>query len=231
MARHDRIAALSVVAAALGAGWLMHAVPASASGPSAPATRQADQKIATLNAFLVVEKMVQSDRYKPSRETQMKEYQGNMETVKGELELLVKDIVAAGQDSEKGKALIQQYQVRKREADQLEQELQLKAAEFNTQQLAEAYRLVIETANQLADKGGYTHVIATRGIASEPLRSNNVAAAVQEILARPVVRFPAGDDLTDAVAKELKVDTVVTEGDPAAAPAVQTPAPEATPPK
>ncbi len=227
MARHDRIAALTLAAAVLGAGWMMHPAAATATGNAAP-VRMQEQRLATINVFQVVEKMVQSDRYKPAREAMMKEYQDKLDAPKREIESLVKDIIAAGQDSEKGKALIPQYQARKREADQLEQELQGKAAEFNTQQLGEAYRIVVETANQLAEKGGYTHVIASRGVAAEPLHSTNVAAAVQEILARPMVKFPSADDLTDAVAKELKVDLVKTESD-APAPGAEAPAPAPAP--
>lgn len=216
MPRQDRIAAISVIAAALAAGWLMHAGPASARTGSGVelALVHAEQRIATINTFAIVEKMVQSDRYKPARDAQMKDFQARMTGARGELEALVKDITTAGQDTDQGKALIQQYQVRKREAEQLDEELQMKAAELSTQQLAEAYRLVVETANAVAEKSGYTHVIATRGLATEPLQGSNLAAAVQQILARPMVRFPAGDDLTDVVAKELKVESPAAAATP-----------------
>lgn len=204
MVRLDRLALVCVSAGILGAGWMVHR--AGASGPAA--AFRAEQHIATVNVFKVVEKLVQSDRYRPAREAMMKEYDVKLAAAQQELEQLYGKINAAGRESDEGKALIGQFQSRQREAQQLDQELQAKAAEFNTQQLSEAYRIAVETVNELAAKGGYTHVIATRGAVSEPLVSTNVAAAVQEILARPAIIYPAADDLTEAVARALKVDSV-----------------------
>ncbi|HRJ50471.1 MAG TPA: OmpH family outer membrane protein, partial [Phycisphaerales bacterium] len=172
---------------------------------------RSDQRLATVNMFHIVEKMVQSERYRPARETMMKEFQTRLEAAKREIESLYNEIMQAGQDSDKGRALIPQFQTRQREAQQLEEELQVRAGEFNTQQLAEAYRLATETVAMLAKQGGYTHVLSTRGVASEPIRGTNVAAAVQEIMARPVVVFPEADDLTERAITELQLTGVTTD--------------------
>ncbi len=220
------LALIAGLAAVLAAGFILRTSPAIAVAAPAP-SHQAEQRFASINAFQAVEKMVQSDRYRPARETLMNDLKMRLEVPQNEIASIAKEIMAAGQDSDRGRSLMPTYQNKNRELQQLRQELEEKAGEFNTQQLAEAYRLVVETADKIASDRGYTHVIATRGLANEPLKSTNVAAAVQEILARPLVRFPAGDDLTDAVMKELKIDAVVTE--PAAPTEVVPPAPGVAP--
>lgn len=211
MVLSHRLAVVSVAAAlALAAGAIMAAAPASAARSRESADRS-DQRLATVNMFHIVEKMVQSERYRPARETMMKEYQSRLEAAKREIESLYNEIMQAGQESDKGRALIPQFQTRQREAQQLEEELQVRAGEFNTQQLAEAYRLATETVAMLAKQGGYTHVLSTRGVASEPIRGTNVAAAVQEIMARPVVLFPEADDLTERAITELQLTGVTAD--------------------
>jgi Skp family chaperone for outer membrane proteins len=177
---------------------------------------RADQRFATANIFQVVEKLVQGERYRPARDAMMKEYGIRLDAAQKELEQLYQRINEAGEESDEGRAMIAQFQAKQREAQQLDQELQDRAGAFNTQQLSEAYRIAVETVNDLAKQGGYTHVLATRGAVSEPLVSTNVAAAVQEILARPAIVYPTGDDLTEAAIKMLKVDGVVTPAEGAA---------------
>lgn len=231
MAVSHRAAVLALVAAGLVGAITARSgsAPTPRSGSLAPSGASADQRIATLNVFQVVEKMVQSDRYRPARDALMKEFQGKIDAAKKDVESIANEIITAGQETEKGRALMPQYQSRKMEFDQLQQEMGEKAGEFNTQQLAEAYRLVIETANEIARSRGYTHVITTRGVAAEPIRSTNVAAAVQEIMARPVVMFPPQDDLTEAVATQLQVWDVKTQAEEEAQPGADQPAPAPQP--
>jgi Skp family chaperone for outer membrane proteins len=225
------------LALAAGRSSATASVESSGLGAYDAARGAAEGRIATINILTVVEKMVQSERYRPAREELFKEYSDQVDAAGKEVEAVRARIIELGQDSEQGRALIPQFQLTQRAAQQLQGELQEKAAAFNSQQLAEAYRLAVDTANRIAETKGYSHVIATRGAATDPLRSTNVAAAIQEILARPVVRFPAADDLTDAVAKDLGVDQVAVDGpsptntDAATTPPTVTPPTDGTSPK
>ncbi|MCC6427734.1 MAG: OmpH family outer membrane protein [Phycisphaerales bacterium] len=214
-----RLVLLTALASAALTGGLLRGPVNPANAAHVPVPSMAEQRFASINAFQLVERLVQGERYKPAREAMAKEFQARYDAAKAEGDELAKSIVEAGQESDQGKLLIRQYQAKATEARELQMELESKVAEFNAQQLGEAYRIVIETADQIAVQRGYTHVIATRGLASEPLKSKNVPAAVQEILARPLIRCPAADDLTDAIAAELKIEAAVEEGAAAPRPA------------
>ena len=89
---------------------------------------------------------------------------------------------------------------------------------FNVSQLGEAYRAVHEAAAAMADKLGYTHVVASK-MGPTTLRSLTVNNAVQEMIARPVVKAPAEDDITQRLIDGMGLTNVV-------APEVTPPAPE-----
>lgn len=177
-------------------------------------------KIAVLDILMIVEKLVDSERYRPARDSFQKDAADKInknQTTFGELEAKFKSLP---DDSPERPAIIQQAQDLRAE----QQKIQEGVEKYNTDQVGEAYRLVIETASKLAGDRGYTHLLASR-TDSQLLRSPNVQGAVQEMLARPILKMPAADDLTKDVMAELKISATPT------APAPADPAPAAEPKK
>ena len=87
---------------------------------------------------------------------------------------------------------------------------------YNTKQVGEAYTLVLDAAVKMSDSLGYTHVIASKNGAAA-ISSRNIPGAVQEMLARPLVKGVAADDLTERLIKDLKLENVVLPSPNAAA--------------
>ncbi|MBS0187013.1 MAG: OmpH family outer membrane protein [Planctomycetes bacterium] len=214
------------VAIALGLGWRGLGTTASAHVE----TLQADTiRIATADVLTLVEKLASSDRYLPAREEKVKSLRAPIEVLQKELDELRAKITAIPdfQNNAEAQPLIQQFQTKSQNMQTLSQTAQSEAETFNTAQLQEAYRLVTETVTQVANSKGYTHVFSTK-LPDNKLTSNNVTGLLQEMLARPVVKAPAADDITEDVLKELKIENVKPAGAPAASTA---PAAPATPEK
>ncbi len=95
---------------------------------------------------------------------------------------------------------------------------------FNTDQVREAYRLTLAAVDEMAAKQGYSHVIASRTGAAA-IRSDNVAGALQEILARPMAKSDPADDLTDALIKQFKLEGVKVQDVPKAGETAPAPGP------
>jgi Skp family chaperone for outer membrane proteins len=204
-----------------------NAVAQAGSGSVAPV------RIATVDVLSLVERMVTSERYASSRQTNvnaqakmLEDERNKLGPVANEAQAAMQKAVAESQGLKDGdpkleelKKTFQDAQNKMQGLQQQEGELQRKAQDsvesFNTQQVGEVYALVMAAAQELATKNGYSHVIASRN-GPVSIRSNNVPGAVQEILARPVVVGIAGDDLTERVADALKIGPAVGDAGGAA---------------
>ncbi len=162
-------------------------------------------RVAVFDVLSVSEKLFLSDRYSPERDTRVKAKQDEI----GAMEEGVKDVIAklqgTPQNSPDYQGLYGAYQTKLNEVNAAKQRANEELSAFSTEQFAACYKLAIDTANDLARKNGYTHVIASR-VGPLEFRSKELPAALQEVLARPVLMSGAGDDLTPAVMAELKLD-------------------------
>lgn len=208
------------LAIALAFGWRGLGDSAHAQGGSAS---PAPAKIAVLDPLFVVERLVDSDRYKPARDTFQKDAADKLtksQTEFGELEAKFRSLP---EDSPEKPGIVEKAQGIRAE----DEKTKASVDKFNTDQIADAYRVVIEAATKVANARGYTHIIGSR-TDSQLVRSPNVQGAVQEMLARPVLLMPTGDDLTAEVMKELKIEAKPADATPTPAPA---PAPAEAPKK
>lgn len=160
---------------------------------------------AVVDVLAVSEKLFLSERYAPAREGRIKEKQDQINAMQSSIEELVGNIQKAGQTSPEGKAMIESYQAKNTELNTLRQKATEELSAFSTEQFGECYKTVVETANSMARKSGYTHVLASR-VGPLEFRSKELPAALQEVLARPALMYGDGDDMTPAVFKELKLD-------------------------
>lgn len=206
----------------LAAGYQWMATPAVA-GAGAPYA-VADTRIATVDILGITEKMILSEKYLSARNTNTAAQNKMLE----ELDRGLKDVIARAQatqeNSPERKALEQEFTTKDQDLQRTAAQARAQIEQFNTIQVAECFKIVAAAANKLGSELGYTHVISTRS--GEPtIRSNNVAGAVQEILARPVILGTTGDDLTDRLVRQLGLENVAT---PAALPVTE-PAPASVP--
>ncbi len=203
--KSERLIAVSgaVLAVALALG-LRESSPAVAQNASAPqASPQAGaMRVATVDVLLLAERLVASERYRAGRETNAASLSKPLQALLDELKDLEARYSALAADSPERATIQEAYQQKSQAFQKSQQEAQVNDERFKATQVGEAYRLVVTASDQLAAELGYTLVLASRSGVPD-VRSDNVPGAVQEMLARPVLRAPASDDLTDRVASRL----------------------------
>lgn len=187
------------------------------------AKAQAAQRTATVDMYGLIERIIDSDKYKPAREAHHNELRAKLEAIQKELEGTQTALKAMDQSKPEFQTEVGKFQARYQEFQQLQDESSQKAEQFNTEQLLEGYKLIVEAVNQTAKDKGYTNVVATRSMNIE-IKPTNLQGALQEILARPMIVSSAEDDITETVATAMKLPApkppvVEAPAGPAAAPA------------
>lgn len=200
------------------------AVMSTRAFTTAPQTAPAPVRLATLDSLAVVEKLVLSDKYAPARDALALEKNKAMEPLAKTMDDILAKAKLLQNGSPELQTLQQQYQQAERQLEQLGAAAKQELEALNVKQISEAFTTVNESAAALADKLGYTHVIASR-TGPTALRSSTVNLAVQEMIARTVIKAPAEDDITQKLIEELGLTAVqvpvapAVPQDPAAAPA------------
>ncbi|MBI1191103.1 MAG: hypothetical protein GC200_10540 [Tepidisphaera sp.] len=228
----ERLALYAGVAAAIFFGV---ASQRDVSSVVAQPTPQVTTRIATADILAVAERLIATDKYKTGRDNLATSLNKDLQTRIDAMNSL-KDQYAAlpeaakAQDSTDSKAvtLRQQFSQQQQELQQKDADARAQVEKFNTTQVIEAYKIISEAASDMATTMGYTHLIASRNGAFD-IRSQNLTGAVQEMLARPVIKAPAADDLTDRLIKQfhlenVKVPTPGEVANPTPAPATDAPA-------
>ena len=109
---------------------------------------------------------------------------------------------------------------------ELSQTAQFEGQKLAVEQSTRAFMAVHRSATELASSRGYTHLMAT-SLGVDDMMTNGAPAAqstaqlIQELLARPVLLAPQGDDITDDLM--LKMDLLKLEQ--SASPPTPEPAP------
>ncbi|MEI7656635.1 MAG: OmpH family outer membrane protein [Phycisphaerae bacterium] len=179
-------------------------------------------RIATVDVLSLVERMISTDQYKSQREAFETEEAKKLQPLAEELKKMQEEAKDLKEESERFKALNKTFLEKNSAFQQRRSEATAQLETFNTRQVGEAYRLILDAATQLADGLGYTHVIASKSGAIA-LSSKNIPGAVQEMLARPVVKGVAADDLTERLMKSLKLENVTPPAPAAESAKPQTP--------
>lgn len=161
-------------------------------------------RIATLDTLEICEKLFQSEKYTSARDAVVKPKQATLDEMQQSLVALGGKMQAAGNGPD-AQALNAEFSAKREEFMKFREDANGELMKLNVQQFNECYRLVVETAATVAKSGGYSHVLSSRE-GGQDFRSADLSGAIQEVLARPVLVRPAGDDITAAVLKELKLD-------------------------
>jgi len=190
-------------------------VEAQNSGGMSAATR-----LATADVLSVAERIIQGSEYVTGRDMQVQTLNKPLKDMRDQLQALQARYQGLAPNSPDRETVQKEFQALQGQYQEKDREAVAQVEQFNTFQVAKAYAQVVEAAEKMGGDLGYTHVIATRTGKPE-IRSSNVPGAVQEMLARPIIKGVAADDLTERLMKEFKVEAVpaaVPVGDPAVAP-------------
>jgi len=218
---------------AIGLGWRGLEVPAMAqAGATAPKDAAAEPvRLASVDALGIIERLITSEQYRTAREANTREQDKKLSDARDPLIAELREIQGRAQALDPASPEIAPLQQSFGEKQSRLQELERSAVEqverFNTEQVAEAYRITVAISQDIAQKLGYTHVLATRS-GDPKIHSNNVAGAVQEVLARPLVKGNPADDITARVTEELHLPPKTSGEVP---PPVATPVPAPAPVK
>lgn len=214
-----------LIGAALSAGTFAGFVavqrPVVASGHAQAAT-----EIATIDLYALLELRLRSEELIAARDDAVAPLADQLEQLQQRLQTLAAQIQGQGVDSPESAPLITEFQTLQPSVQQLQQEVNTVATRTYASQMMQAHSEIIAAADAVASEAGYDVVLASRG-ADRPLDEGPIDVMVQELLARPVVRAPAGVDLTEKVRERLGLPDPSLEDDAAAdesSDAVETPA-------
>lgn len=217
-----------VVALALGLGWRGQ-TPTSVALAQDARLAAAPLKIGTVDMVELVERLYGRDALAADRTASEAKLRELQDTLTGMQQRISQMQQGTPEFQREAQAFQAKQQALQEGANQYEA---LKAT-----QVGESYAAVRAAADAVAARLGYTLVFASRPPAL-PMAAGSVPAAVNEMLARPVVRRIDADDITEAVKAELKIDAGVTVTpveikpvQPAPAAADQPPAPGPTQPR
>lgn len=156
-------------------------------------------RFATCDVYAVMQQLVESERYKPKRVAGQEKARSELKEIAGQISALEQQLKSMDPKDEKALAIFREFNAKKEMFSERQKELD----EFLGDQFVQAYDEIRKAADAVAEREGYTHVLATRR--RDEKVSNNMEQATQQMLARPVLRAPVGDDITERVLTELKL--------------------------
>ncbi|CAG0954823.1 hypothetical protein PHYC_00404 [Phycisphaerales bacterium] len=229
----ERLTVFAGLALAITLGVTAHqTTPAVAQNSSSAGA--APIRLATADILGVTDRLLQTDKYISAHRTHAETLNRTLalatDPMKIELENLSTQYRSLADSSPERTKIEEAFNEKKKQFDNETQRALMQDEIFKASQAGEVYRLVAEAADTMGTDLGYTHVVATR---SGPIaiRSNNVSGVLQEMLARPVIKGIAADDLTERLMKRFGLEeppkaAPVPEQPPATPPA---PAPDSAP--
>ncbi|HRQ73827.1 MAG TPA: OmpH family outer membrane protein [Phycisphaerales bacterium] len=196
----------AIVAAALLAVGLR---PATGTLPAAPEA-VAEVRIGTVDTLSLLERLMETEAYRLEREQHTTSWNDQLKAMSENIQALEARLIAMTPQDPAAQEVYGQYQSQQQAIQELQQRAYADVDEFSARQLADGYRKLHEACNRVATERGYTHVVSTR-LATDDLREVGTNVLLQEVMIRPLLRAPAGDDLTNAIAEALQLPEVQPE--------------------
>lgn len=192
-------ASAALLALAAVAPW--RAAPAFAADPAEPSRRL----IAVVDVVGVVERLMDSDRYKPARDEVGAAAEADVRPLREKVQAIEEKHRGLQPTDPAYADAVREYQQARAALERRAQELSKELDALTTKQLIECYRIVRASADAIAEQMGYQYVVASRPVEKD-LDAQDTAAVVRAIIARPVLRFPNEADLTPDVKQDLKIN-------------------------
>lgn len=182
------------------------AATAAASTPGNPAaTEPVVARIATCDIYEVVEKLVVGDRFEAPRKAQEERLRVRMKPLEDELAAMESELKEADPKDEAAQEKARVFQRKRSEFVLLRGKAQQEYTDFVAKQYVEAFEEVKSSAAAIAERLGYTHVIASR-TAEKTIKATDPERLVEAFLGRPMTVAPEGSDITEEVKADLKLD-------------------------
>ena len=170
-----------------------------------PAVRADEDVIATCDIYKVTDALLNSDRFQPDIESRQAEIGDQLRPMEEALRGMQEALQGMDQEDPELPARATEFRRAQQEYQQRRAQLEADFEAFVSSKYVEAYGLVRESAEAVAEKLGYSYVIASR-VREEAIEAQGVQQVIQAVLARPMVASPEGTDITEDVAFDLKIE-------------------------
>lgn len=196
----------NLIVGSLGLATAAGAVAWSAGRATADAVlAPAPSSLAVVDTLTLVQQLLLTDDYAPAREEQAAQIQAQLGAMQEDLQVLQTELQSANPQDPTAQQKYQQFQQRLQAFQQAQQQQGAAFNAFSATQAVEVYGRIRDAVDAVAEREGYTHVIASRLDADIDLTNENatLATVTQEILARPLLGGVKVNDITAAVRSEL----------------------------
>ncbi len=188
-----------VVLLLLGVGVLalvlgLRAVPAQDSG----------QRLASADVLSLVEEMLRLDEYAEPRIALETDLVGQMSGMQTQLQTMSQQLQTMQPGDPMGQQIYSNLQAKQAELQQFNQSALESFQNLSADQAKAAYARVRSATSVVADREGFSHVIASR-IGADIGEAPTLTAVTQEILARPMAVGMDRHDLTGMIRAELEL--------------------------
>lgn len=175
--------------------------------PQAVATRAQSQvvdSIATVDVFTLVDEMLRQPEYRSLLEARTEELNAQIGTAQQRVQALQVELSLMTPQDVNAQAKYQEFQQAQAELQALGQQANTEYMAMSSGQVADTYERVYQAANAVAERQGIAYLMATmpNGEIEENERAQ-AAVVIQNILARPLLRGHAINNITDLVRDEL----------------------------
>ena len=171
-------------------------------------------RIGVVDSLMLVERMLDEPEYADARTAVEQNWTQQLSLLEAEVNDLLTRRNAAVAGSLEQQEINQQGAQAQQRYQQLRQQGAGELEVLGTEQAREAYTKIAEASKVVADRLGYDFVVASRDSA-EPTNANTVAGLAQQMLARPLIVYPDGHDITADVRTELGLTVAPAEDDAA----------------
>lgn len=165
----------------------------------------ATPKIATIDIYVIAEKLMARPELDTPRSDLWRQWQDRANAAQSDLGRMQSELQIMPQSDPKRAAKAQEFQAAQGKYQELVQKANEEVEGFRAKQLLDCYAQIRRSADAAAERGGYTHVFVTR-LPDAPMQPQSIALAIQEFLARPLIKSDPTDDLTKQVMADLKLE-------------------------
>ncbi len=203
MRASERLFVIGGVVLAIGLA-LAARVPGGGSAAWAVGAQPATPRIATVDVYSLVERLIARPEMATPLNDLAQALNDRVNAARQELETLQRELQGLAPTDPQAGARQQDFLVKREGLNQLFQQSSAELDKARAEQLIDAYKQAREAAGAVSGRLGYTLVIASRA-PDAPIQQQAMALALQELLARPVLKSDPADDITKQVAEELKL--------------------------
>ena len=163
-----------------------------------------DARIAVVAAIRLMNELMESDRFKPAREEMETSLRTEVNEIIEKGKALEEHLKTLDQDSDEARQVKQQLLGLQGALGKKQQELGIRYEKFVAEQTRDAYKLIRDSAADIAEDKGFNYVLASQ-FPDDEIVAGPVAGTVNDILGRPVMMAPPEADLTEEVREDLNL--------------------------